>query len=378
MSFNIWDLFAKAWHFKLPAFGMDQLLPICKTYTFSFGFWIRLTSEGTDSRVTSTAMRETPVRYAPLEHEYDLRLFFLHPGSDDDIVTGHMECRGMEQPRKEFEALSYVWGATDDCAIILIDDTSVSVTKSLEAALRHLRFPDRPRTLWIDYVCINQHDIDERNRQVAMMGSIYWQAITVLVWLGEATPDTAAGIKVLSYLANEPRPQPRPVWQDYPPSVVRAGLLDIMNRPWFQRMWVVQEIGRSSSASLICGRHEVKWQSNDCITVKRFVRMIKYAEISPQWEHMGLGTVNMQPLLDMLDLQIGEQLDRSWGGTHRSAPDFLDIAHSMRHKLCSDPRDKLFGIYGIVEHSLHNEDFKPDYTMTVGQMYEALARLAFA
>lgn len=105
--------------------------------------------------------------------------------------------------------------------------------------------------------------------------------------------------------------------------------------------------------------------------------MIKYAEILPQWEQMGLGMVNMKPLLDMLDLQIGNQLDRGWGGTLRRAPDLLDVAHSMRQKLCSDPRDKVFGILGLVDHMWFYDGFEPDYNMAVGQMYEALARVAF-
>lgn len=288
-----------------------------------------------------------------------------------------MECRGLGQEGTAFEALSYVWGRTDDNSIILIDDKFVSVTRSLEAALRHLRFRDCSRTLWIDYFCINQRDVEERNLQVAMMGLIYEKARSVLIWLGEATPDTTVGMKVLAYFANEVRPKPHPIWQDYPSSVVQAGLLDIMNRSWFQRIWVVQEAGRSRTATLICGPREVKWKSTDCIAVKRFSSMIKYAELLPQWDQMGLRTVNMQPLLDMLDLQIGNQLDQSWGMTNRRAPDVLDVAHSMRHRLCADPRDKVFGILGLVEHMWELDGFKPDYSMTVGQMYEALQRIVF-
>lgn len=321
--------------------------------------------------------REAPVHYSPLKKNSDIRLFVLNPGSDGDTITGHMEHIEVKYPYPPFEALSYVWGETDNCATILVDDACVSVTKSLDTALRRLRFPDRPRTLWVDYICINQYDVEERNRQVARMGYIYYIAETVLVWLGEANPDTAVGIKVLDYFVSEQRPHPQPVWQDHPSSVVRDGLLDILNRPWFQRMWVVQEIGMSQNVVLICGRHEVKWRSSDSMAVRRFMRMIKFAELSPQWEQMGLGIVDMQPFINMLDIQIGNQLDKSSGGTLRRAPDLLDVAHSMRHKACADPHDKLFGIYGLLEGTWALEDFKPDYNMTVAQMYEALAELSF-
>ncbi|KAH8707083.1 heterokaryon incompatibility protein-domain-containing protein [Phaeosphaeriaceae sp. PMI808] len=324
-------------------------------------------------------MRDAQIQYSPLARNSDgIRLFFLHPGSDDDLVSGTLECRGLGQIENSFEALSYVWGRTDDNTTILVDDRFVSVTKSLETALRHLRFQDRPRTLRIDYICINQCDVQERNHQVGNMGRIYEIASSVLIWLGEATPDTVVGMKVLGYFANEPRPEPHPVWQDYPSFIVQAGLLDVMSRSWFQLIWVAQEAGRSRNINLICGRHEVKWQSNDCIAVQHFMKMIKYAELLPQWDQMGLRMVNMQPLLDMLDLQIGNQLDRSWGVTHRSAPDILDVAYNMRHRLCVDPRDKVFGILGLVEHMWELDNFKPDYSMTEGQIYEVLASILAA
>src|ERR1700733_338132 len=101
--------------------------------------------------------RDAPVQYSPLSSERnEIRLFSLHPGSDGDIVSGHIECRELGPASKSFEALSYVWGETGDGATIQVHDAPVSVTKSLEAALRYLRFQDRPRMLWIDYICINQ------------------------------------------------------------------------------------------------------------------------------------------------------------------------------------------------------------------------------
>lgn len=56
MSSYLWDIFAKAWHFTLPSFGLDQLLRIPKFHIISFGFWMRVTSEGTNNQVTSAAM----------------------------------------------------------------------------------------------------------------------------------------------------------------------------------------------------------------------------------------------------------------------------------------------------------------------------------
>lgn len=56
MSSYTWEIFNKAWHFKFPAFGLDRLLQIPKSYGVSFGFWMRVNSEEVESQVTSTAM----------------------------------------------------------------------------------------------------------------------------------------------------------------------------------------------------------------------------------------------------------------------------------------------------------------------------------
>jgi len=293
-------------------------------------------------------------------------------------VSGHIEHSSWGyNSGKSYEALSYVWGDIRDSAIILVDGRIVSVTKSLETALRHLRYPDKPRTLWVDYVCINQEDILERSQQVAKMGLIYENANSVLIWLGLATLNSRIGMDILRYFATEKRPQFPPVWQTYPQSLVCQGLQDVMNRSWFERMWVVQEAGRSRHAILLCGRERVEWQSTNRFAVRRFARMIKYAEILPEWTQLGLSTVNMRPLLEMLDFQDVNQGSKTWGSCDGAAPDLLDLAYNMRHKQCTDPRDKIFGVWGMVDYLDHLEDFKPDYRMTVTQVYKEVARVSF-
>ena len=105
--------------------------------------------------------------------------------------------------------------------------------------------------------------------------------------------------------------------------------------------------------------------------------MIKYAEILPKWTQLGLCTVNMRPLLEMLDFQDANQFTKPWGSCNRMAPDLLDLAYSMRYKQCTDPRDKIFGIWGTVDYLYTVEDFKPDYRMTVRQVYDEVARVSF-
>ncbi|KAM0490312.1 hypothetical protein ACHAP8_011694 [Fusarium lateritium] len=209
------------------------------------------------------------------------------------------------------------------------------------------------------------------------MGLIYERAKSVLVWLGPSTFYSPVGMDIIRYFANAEKPQDRPVWQAYAQQQVYKGLQDVLTRKWFERMWVVQEIGRSRHSRLICGGDFVEWESTDSIAVRRFIRMIKYAEILPEWTELGLDAVDLRPLMQMMDFQEANQFTKPWGTCTRRAPDLLDIAHTMRHKKCSDPRDMIFGIWGMVEYLSHLKDFKLDYGMTVKQVYREVARVSF-
>ncbi|KAF4968684.1 hypothetical protein FSARC_3970 [Fusarium sarcochroum] len=380
MSTYLWRIFDKAWEFKLPSFGAHLFSPIRRTYSISFGCWFHIASQDVQSHAVPTLVDKNASKfeYLPLATN-DIRVFVLNPGVSTDVVTGQVEHINWGwNSGNGYEALSYVWGDITDSTTILINGEKFSITKSLMTALCHLRYTDRPRTLWIDSICINQADIVERNQQVARMGSIYQEAKDVAIWLGPSTSTSPVGMEVLRYFSEEKRPHACPVWQTRPQSLVYQGLQDVLTRSWFQRMWVVQEIGRSHRAILMCGHDCVEWQSTSPSAVRCFVRMIKYAEILPEWTQLGLDTINTKPLLEMLDYQDANQFSKTWGTCEREAPGIVEIAHTMRFKKCLDPRDRVFGIWGMVDYLYDMDDFKPDYRMTVKQVYEEVVRLAFS
>jgi hypothetical protein len=145
--------------------------------------------------------------------------------------------------------------------------------------------------------------------------------------------------------------------------LLQAGLADIMGRPYWQRMWIVQEVAVSQKATLICGNRTVSWPA-ELTRVRRFQRYIKLAEISPQWAQCGLSATNMGHLTGLLIVQQ-KQLSKE----PYVVPDMLDLAHDLRHRRTGDLRDKLFAIRGLAE-DLKPEDFMPDYSMSVEETYE--------
>lgn len=102
-----------------------------------------------------------------------------------------VEARLAEGPR--YEALSYTWAMEDgDVSLssqIRCNGGRIWVTKTCELALRYLRKSDSSRVLWVDAICINQKDADERGHQVGIMRDVYSKAAEVVVWLGETSAD---------------------------------------------------------------------------------------------------------------------------------------------------------------------------------------------
>lgn len=89
-----------------------------------------------------------------------------------------------------FSALSYTWGEESIRADIFLEGQNLSITASLETALKAIREANHSVLLWIDQICINQHDAEEMSRQIPLMRSIYTLSAQTIGWLGESTADS--------------------------------------------------------------------------------------------------------------------------------------------------------------------------------------------
>ncbi|XDG01820.1 hypothetical protein ABKA04_001435 [Annulohypoxylon sp. FPYF3050] len=128
----------------------------------------------------------------------EIRILYLlpqnHDGEDGDIhcylVRLDLEAtNAMGYEKYPFMALSYVWGAVTPRKKIWVNGKSMEVNPGLFEALTHIRKAMAPVPLWIDAICINQQDIEERSREVRKMKKIYEECQVVLYWLGVAETD---------------------------------------------------------------------------------------------------------------------------------------------------------------------------------------------
>lgn len=131
---------------------------------------------------------------APVTNQYtyqslsdrEFRLLELHAGEYGSPISISLEHLPLAALSGAYEALSYVWGTSPERLKVTCDGGHLNVTSNLYQALQRLRLPAEIRVLWVDSICINQENNEERSRQVCLMGEIYQQALGVIVWLGEA------------------------------------------------------------------------------------------------------------------------------------------------------------------------------------------------
>ncbi|KAF1990125.1 HET-domain-containing protein, partial [Aulographum hederae CBS 113979] len=199
------------------------------------------------------------------------------PPSNPNIDCELIETKVDEDNHQRFEALSWCWGTTGETSQIRIKQGSSDLISKKTAkpdlvkALHVLRNRNRPRYLWIDAVCINQANMDEKNHQVEMMAYIYGKATRVCIWLGERD---ASSQLALNFIRDEVLRLQN--FDDLCENTANArkwaALLDLMQRPWFRRRWVVQEIALARRALIYCGPDRISWKKFS-IAVELFVEV---------------------------------------------------------------------------------------------------------
>jgi hypothetical protein len=318
--------------------------------------------------------------YSPLEAG-EIRLLCLHPGVRDEALVGSLkiiQLRGTGgQPSREYDALSYVWGEakSQHGGCMMLQGLSIEITQSLANALTRLRLPTTERFIWINFLCINQSDGREKSTQVRMMHEIFGYARRTCVHLGVTGPKTTFGFQALETLRSHPTTGWNSIWEN--PDLVRAGILDVMQRSWWTRTWCLQEAVVAKEVVLICGNHSLTWPT-DAKEVYKFLRSLKATVLSPQWEMFKVDSACLNPLMEILELQLDTGPDKHTWNPADQTPDLLDIAYDMRYRVSADPRDKLFGVLALAQSRGYNTtdlENLVNYTNTYMECYEEFARI---
>jgi hypothetical protein len=186
-------------------------------------------------------------RYSPLSQKLSaVRLLQLLPCPEEerDIHCGLFEYTLWESVSRNcpYEALSYVWGGGEKPRSLTVDNQQLAVTKNLHTMLLRLRDRVIPRIIWVDAVCINQADNEEKEHQIRLLPTIYARASRVIAWLGEAEDGSNQALESIR-LARQKFAESSDIQRFQWP------IQQLLKRPWFYRVWVSNQICSKSIKS---------------------------------------------------------------------------------------------------------------------------------
>ena len=186
-----------------------------------------------------------PYQYDPLDHQVgSLRLVMIQLSPNR---SANIECLLTHDNLGEvqYSALSYTWGSPDNKETISLDGRPFEVTKNLFVALQDLRHEDKPLTIWIDAICINQEDVNERTAQVRQMVEIYIKATNLFIWMGQEIEELDAAISLM-HRFKQCMEKGRfgieglvgLVESNFRASGWKA-LTQLLTSPWWSRVWII-------------------------------------------------------------------------------------------------------------------------------------------
>jgi hypothetical protein len=218
---------------------------------------------------------------------------------------------------------------------------------------------------WIDALCINQEDINERETQVMQMGDIYKCAHRVVVWLGSSFVNSHLAISALEFIGKQIEATKNDwVYQSpgcterqwfharyvlpYTEKVWHA-TQTLLESPWFQRIWIVQEIQLANErCMMICGDKEISWY----LFRRSIVLLFGKRNHLPE---------TLRPLIERV-----AEFCRTL--TNEPLQALLIVA---RRNLCKEPVDKIFGILGLTS-PIFASKARPNYSLSASEVYKSI------
>ena len=341
-------------------------------------------------------------RHATLPTATSIRLVHLHPATEsEELLRCSISIEDLSSRETPlYEALSYEWtppfaSSTQQYSLVCNKEFHLSILENLNDALRQLRPKGNNaplRTLWVDAICINQTDDDEKSIQVGRMKEIYEQATQVVAWLGRNSEGIAEAMEAVCkvhrfYCRNAAFPK-----AGYDGRIERLkgdicfrgvasidapeqepGIEEwrkaarIYERSYFVRLWMVQELVAAQRVRVVCGSLETDFRClRDLVVASYVLKAIS--------SNTGIKTA-MTEIQNMESTAIPLLHYRSRNGMNETidAEDLSWLLWRTRSLGCHDPRDKIFAVLNLAK-AASRSSLKPDYSMEVEELYTSVAR----
>ena len=304
----------------------------------------------------------------------NFRLLILLPGVRQDIWCEIFQAELNErEPPASYEALSYTWGTPDKTHSVTMNGAKLRVTFNLYIALRYLRDKAEARILWVDALCIDQENKNEREHQVQQMGEIYKRADRVIFWLGLATHETDLFMDFLLQLPERSRQrlytdQGRPdrdlanLQTEIQPALEnehshlrtlqRKGLKTLLSQSWYKRVWILQEVANARAGLVCCGEKS--------IPARLFACAPRLLDIEPD-----------PRIQAVLDIMPGPVRNTSWWSQSR---ELYTVLRKFGESEASDSRDMIYALLGICSNAKDPGILRADYNKTPQELIRDVTR----
>ena len=370
----------------IPAFVTSTSYPAVQVYT--------------SSNVSVADMEDLqPFAYSTLSAR-EIRLLVPDGSGPATGLSWSLRTFDIDDKDVHFTSLSYVWAAQThpDMFPVACNGCRLQVHQNLYTALPFLarRFvAEAPLAVpfWIDAICINQADDEEKISQIRLMNTIYRRADRVLVWLGltfvpEVQDWIPRAIELLPVVIEESkRCRKSPVKNNFevPRELSHLGregweaILHLLRNPYFRRLWMVQEVALAKAVTFLCGEHEISLDLMEQAVVDSWQI---HNWIIYDLTNMGRMRLMGQSHDDSMVFSIRSivqndcRFHKSETNAHHRT---IRIANLLDDQACFAPQDRVLGILGMVQEEfgdsgkdLHTYTSIPDlYTRFSILMFEA-------
>ncbi|KAF5560651.1 heterokaryon incompatibility 6 OR allele [Fusarium phyllophilum] len=307
--------------------------------------------------------------YDKLPNTQSFRLLEIENGDSHCTISCILRLHSLETAPL-YQALSYVWGppATTNGKSIQCNGHDFFVTDNLYGVLHRLREIRDCCLIWIDQICINQNDLQERSQQVSIMRDIYSKAQLVNAWLGVTdSPESAGVVEIISIMASN-------TWlgmitgddpvddesleslglptQD---SATWAAFNNMLALPYFSRVWIIQEIAVAKSYRILWGSMIISGETF-CSSIKGWLLIPR---VLRNW-------AIVHAMKNAVMVLLGIHQSKDWP--------YL-VSKFVEHE-ASDPRDKIYAFIGLADQTGY--DIMADYNKPVLEVYQDFVRKAIA
>jgi hypothetical protein len=291
----------------------------------------------------------------------EIRLVELVKNPDTHIIRLKFHRKSLHD-NVEYTALSYMWGEASPTREIFLDNEVFEVRENLWQFLYQARKHSWHNLFWIDAISIDQQDTQERNHQVALMGSIYSQAAQVAVWLGSAADHSDLAIDRLNegfFSAAQPIDVVSP-WT----TVEAEAILELCQRRYWRRIWIIQEVVLGKKTVFYCGEKSLEG--------------VQLAAIFEGLEHLianrGHSSTFLHRLIQQSDASSIIRQRTYW---HRDPKltgfGVIELLHAHKYKECTDPRDRIYGLLSLAkETQVKLLDITADYSNSTSDIYRQI------